>query len=237
MSYKSVTRPILDRRQQKNRSSLALWRRRGTAALRILFGGIWAFNAWFAWQLAFAANVPGYLTRNVTDQPPIIAAWMTFWTHIVNLHPHLFAFLVATGATLIALGLIFGFLNNLTCGTGMILSLFIWSTAEGLGKPYGPITADVGVMILSLLLFAGLLLSGAGQIYGADRSLARRLGRWSFLASGAVDALSHRPVITSIQLPPVQQQPTILQPKELVLSRGISDEPGLNAAKRRQLLL
>ncbi len=182
MSYKPVTRPFLDSKQQKNRAPLALWRRRGIAAVRVLFGCIWAFNAWFAWQFSFASNITGYFAHTVSNQLPMIAEWM----HIVTLHPHFFAYLVALGETLLSLCLIFGLLNNLTCGIGMILSLSLWLMAEGSGGPYGLVSTDVGVMITSVLLFMGLLLGGAGQTFGMDRYLVRRLGRWSFLASGGV---------------------------------------------------
>jgi len=182
VSYKSVTRPIVDSKQLKKRSPLALWRRRGIATIRILSGCLWAFNAWFAWQFSFARNVTGYFAHTANNQLPIIAEWM----RIVSLQPHLFAYLVALGETLIALCLILGLLNNLTCGLGMILSLLLWLTAAGPGRPYGLVSTDVGVMITSVLLFMGLLLSGAGQTFGMDRYLVRRLGRWSFLASGGV---------------------------------------------------
>ena len=117
----------------------------------------------------------------MSNQASIIAGWI----HIVTLYPHLFAYLVALGETLIALCLILGLLNNLACGTGMILSPLLWFAA-GPGGPYGLVSTDVGVMITSVLLFMGLLLSGAGQTFGMDRYLVRRLGRWSFLASGGV---------------------------------------------------
>ena len=182
MSYKSVTRPMLDSKQPAKRSPLASWRRRGIAIVRVLFGCIWGINAWFAWQFSFASNVTGYFTHTMSNQLPAIVVWM----RIVTLHPHLFAYLVALGETLIALCLISGLLSNLTCGSGMVLSLLLWSTAAGPGAPYGLISTDIGVMITSVLLFMGLLLSGAGQTFGMDRYLVRRLGRWSFLASGGV---------------------------------------------------
>lgn len=186
MSYKLVTRPSLDSRQQAKRSPLALWRRRGIAALRILFGGIWALNAWFAWQFSSVNTFAGCLAHPTSHQAPLIAGWTLFCMRVVNPQPHFFVYLIAMGETLIALCLIFGVLNNLACGAGMLFSLLLWFTAEGLGKPYGLIGTDVGVMIVSVLLFMGLLLGGAGQTFGADRYLVRKLGRWSFLASGGV---------------------------------------------------
>ncbi len=56
---------------------------------------------------------------------------------MVGVNARVFAYLVAIGATAVALGLILGVFSNLTSVRGALLALVIWSTAEGFGGPYG----------------------------------------------------------------------------------------------------
>src|SRR6266568_2001919 len=76
-------------------------------------------------------------------------------------------------------------------GVATLLTLMIWSTAQGFGGPYGPGSTDIGVGIIYTLVFCGLFLACAGISYGLDRHLATKLGRWSFLASGPVRKGKH----------------------------------------------
>ena len=186
MSYKPFTLSLLNGAPREASSQLASWRLGGIAALRIAFGCVWAIDAWFRWQPGFADNFTGYLTKALDGQPPVVVTWINFWIHVVSVNPHLFAILVAGGETAIALGLLFGALSNLTCLVGILLSLSIWSTAHGFGGPYGPGSTDIGVSIIYVLVFTGLLLGNAGLTLGVDRYLASALGRWKFLASGSI---------------------------------------------------
>jgi thiosulfate dehydrogenase [quinone] large subunit len=77
-----------------------------------------------------------------------VQAWINFWIHIVNVDPHVFAYIVAIAETLVALDLIFGVFSNLSNLCGLILSMDIWSTAEGFGGPYVPGSADIGSAII-----------------------------------------------------------------------------------------
>lgn len=68
---------------------------------------------------------------------------------------------------------------------GILLSVVIWTTAEGFGGPYSAGSTDIGAAIIYPLVFAGLFLSSAGLYYGVDRKLTGALGRFGFLASGS----------------------------------------------------
>lgn len=54
----------------------------------------------------------------------------------VGIDATFFAYAVAVGETAIAIALIVGAFTNLTGLVGVLLSVVIWSTAEGFGGPY-----------------------------------------------------------------------------------------------------
>ncbi len=152
--------------------------------LRLLFGCMWAYDAWLKWRTDFGDTFIHYLTLANQGQTPVIATWLTFWSHIANQHPHFWAYGIVLGEICIALGLLCGALTNLVCSIGMILALLTWSSLDGWGGLFGRGTIDGGIIVVYVLLFLGLMLSNAGQTLGLDRFLATRLGRWTFLASG-----------------------------------------------------
>jgi thiosulfate dehydrogenase (quinone) large subunit len=165
-------------------ASFAPWRLKGIGILRIIFGVVWGIDAWFKWQPDFINNFTSYLTGAQDGQPAFIKGWINFWINIVKVDPHVFAHGVAVGETLIAVALIFGLMSNLTNIAGILLTVVIWTTAEGFGGPYAPGSADIGSAIIYALVFVGLFLSSAGLYLGFDRWVTPRLGRFGFLASG-----------------------------------------------------
>jgi thiosulfate dehydrogenase (quinone) large subunit len=100
--------------------------------------------------------------------------------------PRFFAYAVAIGETTLALALVLGVFSNLSNLTGILLSVVIWSTAEGFGGPYQAGTTDIGAAVIYALVFVGLFLSQAGLYLGLDRRMTPALGRWGFLASGSI---------------------------------------------------
>src|SRR6266487_322528 len=169
----------------KETSALSSWRFKGMGILRIVFGLVWAVDAWFKWRPDFIHNFESYLQGTLDGQPAAVQSWITFWIHVVNVNPHVFAYLVAIGETAVAIGLIFGLFSNLTNISGLLLSVVIWATAEGFGGPYVAGSTDIGAAIIYVLVFAGLFLANAGLYYGVDRYLTPLLGRLGFLASGS----------------------------------------------------
>ncbi len=165
-------------------TTLASWRLTGIGLLRIVFGIIWAVDAWFKWQPGFINNFMNYLNDSASGQPPAVQSWINFWMNTIHVNPQPFAYLVAIGETAIAIGLIFGIFSNLTNILGILLSLVIWSTAEGFGGPYEAGSTDIGSAIIYVLVFVGLFVSSAGLYLGLDKYLSHWLGRLGFLASG-----------------------------------------------------
>ncbi len=180
---------------------LAAWRLKGIGILRIVFGLVWAIDAWFKWQPDFIHNFSTYLSGSLDNQPPAVQSWINFWINVVNVNPDFFAYLVAVGETAVAIGLIFGLLSNLTNVVGILLSVVIWSSAEGFGGPYQAGSTDIGAAIIYALVFVGLLLSQAGLYYGLDRYLDPLLGRWSFLGSSSAPTRRAVPALPETQQP------------------------------------
>jgi uncharacterized membrane protein YphA (DoxX/SURF4 family) len=174
----------------KETASIQNWRLKGLGLLRIVFGFIWLFDAQFKWRPYFINHFLEYITDAQTGQPAVISKWLGTWIHIIQINPHLFGYIVAISETAIGLGLIFGFLSNLTFAGGTLLSLLIWSTAEGFGGPYVQGSTDIGTAIIYVFTFVALFLTKAGLYYGLDRRISGLLGRWKFLASGKADSIS-----------------------------------------------
>lgn len=166
---------------------LSSWRTSLIAVVRVAFGVTWAIDAYFKWQPAFQNGFLSYLTDAVDGEPAFLHGWLNTWINFVSLNPHLFALIVATGETAIAIGLIFGLFSNLAYAGGFVLSFVIWSTAESLGGPYATGSTDIGTGIIYMLVFAGLFLLSAGYYYGFDRLLRPRLGKLAFLSAGPIE--------------------------------------------------
>ena len=167
-------------------SQMSSWRMKGIGVLRIIFGLVWAVDAWFKWQPDFINNFSDYLTGTLEGQPPAVQWWISFWINIIKVDPHVFAHIIAISETALAVGLIFGVFSNLTNLGGILLAVVIWSSAEGFGGPYVPGSADIGSAIIYALVFAALFMSNAGLVMGLDRWLTPKLGRWGILASGPI---------------------------------------------------
>lgn len=161
--------------------TLAPWQAKGIGILRIVFGFVWLIDAWFKWQPDFINNFTSYLSMD--GQPGWVAGYIHFWMNVVNVNPTLLAYVVAIGETAIGLALILGAFSNLTYVVGILLSVVIWTTAEGFGGPYQAGSTDIGAAIIYVLVFAGLYLSQSGMFLGLDRRLTPRLGRYGVLAS------------------------------------------------------
>lgn len=166
------------------RSTSENWRSKAIAILRIAFGLLWAVAAWLKWQPEFQNHFLDQVSAAKIGQPLLIQRWIAFWIHVVSINPLLFARIEASTETTLAVFLILGVFSNLTYITGFLLSMTIWSTAEGFGGPYvlGHST-DAGTALPYAILFAILFCISAGGYYGLDKWLTPRLGRLRFLAT------------------------------------------------------
>ncbi|MBV9706046.1 MAG: DoxX family membrane protein [Chloroflexi bacterium] len=192
----------LRERVQQTSSAVNTARAKGIAALRVAFGLIWIVAAWLKWQPEFQNKFLDQITGAQDGQPPVIHAWIGFWAGIVSTNPLLFARIEASTETALAVLLILGLFSNLSYVVGILLSLGIWSTAEGFGGPFKPgQSTDIGTALPYVILFGVLLVICAGRYYGLDQWLTPKLGRLGFLASGTLSSRERYSNIATRLLP------------------------------------
>jgi hypothetical protein len=105
---------------------------------RILFGVLWAFDAFWKWHPYFLQHAVDYLVQSQKGQPEWIVVYIQFFINIINfIGPFVFAFLAAIAETAIAASLLFNKGLSFMLPFGLIYSLVLWTTAEGWGGPYG----------------------------------------------------------------------------------------------------
>ena len=156
-----------------------LTRLRAAAALRIAFGLVWAVDAALKWMPGFieGQTLPDELGRAEEVGTPVMHEWLLLWNRVGLADPSLFAHVVAIVETAVAVLLVLGLLSRTTLLASAVLSLGIWTGAEGMHLPWfrdgqtdlGP---SVGYVIASL----GLCLSSSGAVWSVDSLLARRRG-------------------------------------------------------------
>jgi thiosulfate dehydrogenase (quinone) large subunit len=186
MISNTTTSPLRKTPKSSYRSIPMNWRERGVGIARIIFGLVYVVAATLKWQPQFQNTFVDQISAVRDGQPVLIQAWISFWANLVSFNPLLFARIEASTETAIAIFLIFGLFSNLTSIVGILLSLGIWSTAEGFGGPFIPgHSTDIGTAFPYAILFAVLLCLSAGRYYGLDSKLTSRLGRLGFLASGS----------------------------------------------------
>ena len=135
-------------------------------AIRIVFGLMWAVDAAFKWSPAFVNHVEDYLSTD--GQPAWAAHYISGWIQLLGHDPRLFAYGLAVAESVLALALILGCGTKVACLGGSLLSLIIWSTAEGFGGPYGPGSTDVGTSAAYVLVFILLWWTDAGSLFSVD---------------------------------------------------------------------
>jgi thiosulfate dehydrogenase (quinone) large subunit len=155
------------------------------AAIRILFGFIWAIDAWLKWQPSFSSGVKDSIASGAEHQPAVLKPWFDFWVQTVASNPDLFARLTAALETIIAIALIFGLARRPMYLVGFAYSLLIWATAEGFGGPYTAGSTDIGTAITYGVVFALLYLSDdlAGRSpWALDSRIEDRYPWWARVA-------------------------------------------------------
>ncbi|WP_298150929.1 MULTISPECIES: hypothetical protein [Metallibacterium] len=143
---------------------------------RVLFGLLWAFDTWWKWQPAFLHGAGTYLAGSIAGQPHWIAVYIGFVLHVIQrVGTENFAIFAALAESALALSLLTGVLIDLAMPLGVLYSLVLWSTAEGMGGPYGAGftgnkgdvlgTANVYAVVFLLLIAARAerLLAGRGS--------------------------------------------------------------------------
>ncbi|WP_109992202.1 hypothetical protein [Salinisphaera sp. LB1] len=131
-------------------------------AMRLLFGGLWAWDALFKWHPYYLTHLVGYLTASQQGEPAWLAAYTQAWIDFITLvNPVFFAVLAALLEGILAWALITGRFLRVLMPAGFVYSLVIWSTAEGFGGPYSALgqTGMTGNMLGNAVLYALIFLT------------------------------------------------------------------------------
>jgi thiosulfate dehydrogenase [quinone] large subunit len=164
----------------------------GAAIVRILFGIVWSIDAIFKWLPGFiGGQTLGHELGGAADvDVPVVHQWLLLWNGIGTGDPHAFAVAIAIIETVFALLILVGAFSNFAFLGSALLSLGIWSGAEGFHLPWGtPGQTDLGPSVGYIIASLALFYAAAGSTWSVDRWLAPRLGRLAWLASPRVLAL------------------------------------------------
>ena len=105
----------------------------------VLFGLLWAFDAFLKWNPYFLHNSITYLVASQQGQPHWIILYIQFFIDIIRVvGPVAFGLFAAIIETLIAASLIFRKGLGIMLPVGVFYTFGLWTTAEGWGGPYGP---------------------------------------------------------------------------------------------------
>jgi thiosulfate dehydrogenase (quinone) large subunit len=154
--------------------------------LRLAFGLVWLIDAYLKWQPAFIDAYARNVAEGASGQPGWLRPWFRFWRHIVELDPHLLAYVTAAIETLIAVGLILGLARRAIYVGGFLWSIAIWTIAEGFGGSFLSGATDIGTAVMYAFIFIVLYsletLPTATGAWSLDHVVGRRLPSWRHLA-------------------------------------------------------
>jgi thiosulfate dehydrogenase [quinone] large subunit len=159
---------------------------RGAAIVRILFGLIWTIDAVFKWLPGFiGGQTLGHELGGAAEiKTPVVHQWLRLWNGIGLADPHAFAVGIAIVESLFALAILLGAFSNGAFLGSALLSLGIWSGAEGFHLPWGaPGQTDIGPSVGYIIASLALFYAAAGSRWSVDAWLRPRLGRLAWLAS------------------------------------------------------
>ncbi|MGE4531570.1 MAG: hypothetical protein AB7C98_09640 [Acidithiobacillus sp.] len=143
---------------------------------RVLFGLLWAFDAFWKWQPYFLNNAVTYLQQALPGEPAWIAAYITFFIVVIKaVGPLVFGYFAAIMESIIAFFLLIGRGLRWIIPVGIAYSFGVWTTAEGWGAPYLPgSTANKGDVLGTTNIYIIAFLFLAAWVYFTPT--AQRMG-------------------------------------------------------------
>jgi thiosulfate dehydrogenase (quinone) large subunit len=159
---------------------------RRVETLRLLFGAVWAIDAYLKWQPSFIHGYAGDVGSAAQGQPDWLRPWFRFWRQLVSHDPRLLGYATAVIETLIALALLLGLARRAVYLGGALWSLGIWIIPEGFGSSFLAGATDIGTAIMYALLFATLYsletLPAATGAWTLDHRIERKFRWWQTIA-------------------------------------------------------
>jgi thiosulfate dehydrogenase [quinone] large subunit len=156
------------------------------AAIRILFGIIWAIDAVFKYEPAFFHNhaLISYIKSVDMGMPSWLNPWFHLWFNIINIQPTFFAFFILILETLIAISLLLGIARRLNYIVSIPFCFLIWTVGENFGGPYAAGSTDIGAGFIYVVVF--LILYFADGVtkpsWSLDPYLEKRISWWQKVA-------------------------------------------------------
>ena len=154
-------------------------------AVRLLFGVIWAIDAFMKWLPGYRHTYLSALKQTAQGQPSWLHGWFHLWISLQSGAPTLFAILTGLMETTLALVLLLGVARRLGYTVGLVYALLVWSVGEGFGGPYVSGSTDVGTGIIYAVVFLMLLAfapPARRERASLDRILVGRWRRWRMIA-------------------------------------------------------
>jgi nitrite reductase (NO-forming) len=153
--------------------------------VRLVFGVIWAIDAYLKWQPGYRDSYISTLKQTAQGQPAFLHGWFHFWITLQSGAPSVFATLTGITETTLAIVLLLGVARRAGYTLGAGYMLMVWAVGEGFGGPYVAGSTDVGTGIVYVMLFVTLLVyspPARRERFSLDKFLERRLSWWRFVA-------------------------------------------------------
>jgi nitrite reductase (NO-forming) len=153
--------------------------------LRVAFGFVWLVNGLMKVFWLVPDDITDMIQQASQGQPAWLQPWFSFWTSIISSNPAFMLYGMSVWELTLAFTLLLGFMRKLSYFSGILLSLIIWTVAEGFGGPYGPGSTDIGAAILYPFVFFALLVletSAGSNRYTLDKLVERHVKGWSKVA-------------------------------------------------------
>jgi thiosulfate dehydrogenase [quinone] large subunit len=155
------------------------------AAVRILFGLVWAVDAAFKFEPAFYNGILSTIKGADSGEPGWLNHWFNFWYRVIGANPHLFAVILIIVETLTALSLLLGIARRLNYALGALMSFLIWSVAEGFGGPYVSGSTDIGAGFIYVIVFLALYAADSlvPPSWSLDPIIEKHINWWHVIAT------------------------------------------------------
>jgi nitrite reductase (NO-forming) len=153
--------------------------------LRVAFGFVWLLNGLMKVFWLTPGDIANVVRQASQGQPAWLHTWFSFWINTISSNPAFMLNGIRVWELIIAFALLLGFMRKFSYLSGILLSLIIWTVAEGFGGPYGPGSTDIGAAILYPFVFLALLVletSAGSNRYTLDKLVERYIGGWSKVA-------------------------------------------------------
>jgi thiosulfate dehydrogenase [quinone] large subunit len=154
------------------------------AIIRLIFGAVWAIDAFFKFDPTVYNNILSLIKDAGSGQPSWLSPWFNFWYGVVGFNQSAAGTALIVIESLIALLLLLGVARRLTYVAASVFCFLIWSVGEGFGGPYGPGSTDIGASVIYIFVFALLfIIDGVlPPTWSLDAIIATHISWWSKIA-------------------------------------------------------